>query len=318
MTQHHAAPSDPALDRRQRATDEFARHAPYLRAVAYRMLGSAVEADDAVQECWLRLDRHPPDAPDDLRPWLTTVIGRICIDLLRARRSRREDYAGSWLPEPLLGTVDSPEDTSLLADSVGLAMLVVLESLSPPERVAFVLHDVFAMPFDEVARVVDRSPAAARQLASRARRRVRSAAPDPDTDTDLSGQRSVVEAFLAAARTGDLEGLLVQLDPNVVLRTDGGGDGPLARPPVIGAPAVAQVLRARAGTFAPLGRIVIVNGGVGVLVGHPGRELAIVGFELHRGRIRAIDIVGDPIKVRHAVAAASLPTGRVAGRLEPG
>jgi len=282
---------------------EFQRHVPYLRAVAYRMLGSGIEADDAVQEAWLRLARRPPEAIGDLRPWLTTVVGRICIDMLRARRARREDYAGSWLPEPLLGTTGSPEDDTVLADSIGLAMLVVLETLTPAERIAFVLHDVFAMPFEDVATVVDRSPAATRQLASRARRRVRTTDPDPDADADLGAQRRVVEAFLAAARTGDLEALLRLLDPDVVLRTDGGGSGILARPPVHGSRAVAEVLQTRAVSFAPLGRPATVNGGAGVIVGPPGRELAIVAMEIRGGRIRAIDIVGDPAKVRHALAA---------------
>ncbi len=287
---------------RRRLADEFERHRPYLRAVAYRMLGSGAEADDALQEGWLRLDRRPPATTEDLRPWLTTVVGRICIDMLRARRSRREDYAGSWLPEPLLGTSGSPEDETLLADSIGLALLVVLETLSPAERIAFVLHDVFSMPFDQIAPVIDRSPAATRQLASRARRRVRTAAPEPDHDTDLGAQQRVVEAFLEAARAGEFERLLALLDPDVVLRTDGGGSGPLARPPVTGAGPVAEVLRTQARTFAPLGRPAIVNGGPGVIVGRPGSEIAIVGIAVLHGRIRAIDIVGDPAKVRRALA----------------
>lgn len=275
---------------------EFERHRAYLRAVAYRMLGSVSESDDALQETWLRLDRHPPDETADLRPWLTTVISRICLDTLRARRARREEYAGSWLPEPVVGAADSPEDEAVLADSVGLALLIVLETLTPAERLAFVLHDVFAIPFDEIATVVDRSPAAARQLASRARRRVRDAGPEPDAD--LAVQRRVVDAFLTAARAGDFEALLSLLDPDVVLRTDGGGSGPLARPPVAGATQVAEVLRERAGTFAPLGRPALVNGGPGVIVGPPGHVLAVVGFTVVRGRIREIDIVGDPAKLQ--------------------
>ena len=211
---------------------EFERHRPYLRAVAYRMLGSVTEAEDALQESWLRLDRNPPREGDDLRPWLTTVVGRICLDMLRSRRSRREGYAGSWLPEPVVAD-GSPEDEAILADAVGLALLVVLETLTPAERLAFVLHDVFALPFDQIAGVVDRSPAAARQLASRARRRVQAARAEPDAD--LTVQRRVVEAFLAAARAGEFDALLSLLDPDVVLRTDGGGHGPLARPPVVGA-----------------------------------------------------------------------------------
>jgi RNA polymerase sigma-70 factor (ECF subfamily) len=275
---------------------EFERHRSYLRSVAYRMLGSVTEADDALQEAWLRLDRRPPDVADDLRPWLTTVVGRICLDMLRRRRSRREDYAGSWLPEPVVVADDSPEAEAVVADSVGLALLVVLETLTPAERLAFVLHDVFGVSFDEIAGVVDRSPAAARQLASRARRRVQAARAEPDAD--LAVQRRVVDAFLAAARAGDFEALLAVLDPDVVLRTDGGGHGPLARPPVVGRARVGEVLRTQARTFAPLGRPALVNGGPGVIVGPPGRVLAVVGLTVTRGLIREIDIVGDPAKLR--------------------
>jgi RNA polymerase sigma-70 factor (ECF subfamily) len=191
---------------------------------------------------------------------------------------------------------DSPEAEAMLADEVGLAMLIVLETLTPAERLAFVLHDVFALPFDEVAAVVDRSPTAARQLASRARRRVQAANVEPDAD--LAVQQRVVDAFLAAARNGDFEALLSLLDPDVVLRTDGGGRGPLARPPVRGASKVAEVLRAQARTFAPLGRPAIVNGGPGVVVGPPGKVVAVVGLTVAAGRIREIDIMGDPAKLR--------------------
>jgi len=275
---------------------EFERHRAYLRSVAYRMLGSMTEAEDAVQETWLRLDRRPPPDLDNLRPWLTTVVGRISLDVLRARRSRREDYAGSWLPEPIVGAHETPEDEAILADSVGLALLVVLETLQPAERLAFVLHDVFGVPFDEIASVVDRSPEAARQLASRARRRVQAAKPEPDADVAVQGR--VVDAFLAAARNGDFDALLALLDPDVVLRTDGGGRGPLARPPVVGAAGVVEVLKARAGTFAPLGRPAMVNGSPGVVVGAPGQVVAVVGFTVVDGRIREIDIVGDRAKLR--------------------
>ncbi|MGH2489619.1 MAG: RNA polymerase sigma factor SigJ [Candidatus Limnocylindria bacterium] len=283
------------MESRDLLTREFERYRPYLRAVAYRMLGSVTEAEDALQETWLRLDRRPPDERSNLRPWLTTVVGRICLDMLRVRRSRREDYAGSWLPEPVV-TTDSPEEDAVLADSVGLALLVVLETLSPAERLSFVLHDVFAIPFDKIAGVLDRSPTAARQLASRARRRVRSARPEPDAD--LAVQRRVVDGFLAAARSGDFDALLAVLDPEVVLRTDGGGEGGLARPPVIGAHEVVEVLRTRASTFAPLGRRAIVNGGPGVVVQSHDKVLAVVGFLVRGGRIREIDIVGDPTKLR--------------------
>jgi RNA polymerase sigma-70 factor (ECF subfamily) len=262
------------------------------------MLGSVTEAEDALQECWLRLDRRPPADTADLRPWLTTVISRICLDVLRSRRSRREDYAGSWLPEPIVDRPDdaSPEDAVVLADSVGLALLVVLETLTPAERLAFVLHDVFALPFDEIATMVDRSPAATRQLASRARRRIHAARPEPDAD--MAVQQRVVDAFVAAARAGDFDALLSLLDPDVVLRTDGGGHGPLARPPVAGAKEVIEVFRAGAPTFAPLGRIALVNGRPGVVVGPPGKVVAVVGFSVVGGLIREIDIIGDRAKLQ--------------------
>lgn len=289
-------PTVPTAARRAWLAREFERHRPYLRGVAYRMLGSVSEADDAVQEAWMRLDRRTPDEGVELRPWLTTVVGRIAIDLLRTRRSRREDYAGSWLPEPIVVSESAPEDAAVLADSVGLAMLVVLETLSPAERLAFVLHDVFALPFDDIAPVVGRTPAAARQLASRARRRVRDAR--PEADADLAVQRRVVDAFLAAARAGDFAALLELLDPDVVLRTDGGGSGPLARPPVSGAGPVLEVLRTRAVPLAPLARPAVVNGGPGAIVGKPGHVIAIIGMTIRDGRVREIDIMGDPAKLQ--------------------
>jgi RNA polymerase sigma factor (sigma-70 family) len=290
------ASKDGPVESRVLLTREFERHRKYLRSVAYRMLGSVTEAEDALQEAWLRLDRRPPGEAHDLRPWLTTVVGRICLDMLRARRSRREDYAGSWLPEPVVVADDSPEDEAILADSVGLALLVVLETLTPAERLSFVLHDVFAVPFEEIATVVDRSPSAARQLASRARRRVQAANAEPDADVAV--QRRVVDAFLAAARAGDFDALLSLLDPDVVLRTDGGGRGPLARPPVVGVTPVVEVLRTQARAFAPLGRPAVVNGGPGVIVGPPGKVVAVVGFTVVGGLIREIDIVGDRAKLR--------------------
>src|SRR5258708_5192563 len=183
--------------------DQFEQLRPQLRGVAYRMLGTLDESDDAVQEAWLRLSRMDASAVDNLKAWLTTVVGRVCLDMLRARRARREDYVGSWLPEPIVSIDDnaSPEDEALIADSVGLALLVVLETLTPPERLAYVLHDMFAVPFEEIAPIIERSPAAARQLASRARRRVQGAT--PPADADLAAQQDVVAAFLAAAREGD-------------------------------------------------------------------------------------------------------------------
>ena len=301
-TNEGGAPGGPlsAGGRRSALAEEFERHRPHLRAVAYRMLGSMAEAEDALQECWLRLDRRPPADTAGLRPWLTTVIGRICLDALRARRSRREDVAGSWLPEPIVASVDSPEAGVVHADSVGLALLVVLETLSPAERLAFVLHDVFAVPFEEIAAVVERSPAAARQLASRARRRVRAARPEPDADLRI--QRHVVDVFLAAARAGDFDGLLALLDPDAILRLDTGPVAFPARrmPPVFGALPVAEALRAGSVTFAPHGRPAIVNGGPGLVVGPPGRIVGVVGITIVAGRIREVDIVADPAKLRRA------------------
>src|SRR5439155_27287659 len=223
--------------------EEFEQHRPQLEAVAYRMLGSVSEADDALQEAWLRLSRSDTDAVANLRGWLTTVVGRVCLDMLRARRARREDYVGSWLPEPIvsLDSETDPEQEAMIADSVGLALLVVLETLTPAERLAFVLHDMFAVPFEEIAPIVGRTPDAARQLASRGRRRVQGAA--PSVDTDLTHQRELVDAFLAASRAGDFDALLAVLDPEVVFRVDSGKISTLARPPITGAAAVAaQVL----------------------------------------------------------------------------
>jgi RNA polymerase sigma-70 factor (ECF subfamily) len=217
--------------------------------------------------------------------------------MLRARRSRREDYEGSWLPEPIVTatSIDSPEHDAVLADSVGLALLVVLETLTPSERLAFVLHDVFAVPFDEIADVVGRTPAATRQLASRARRRIQDSAPQPDAD--LAVQRSVVDAFLAAARAGDFEALLRVLDPDVVFRFDGGGSGPLARPTIRGAEAVARELLSTGAPFAPLAEPAIVNGAAGAIVRAAGRPRYVVGFTVVEGRIAALDLIGDPAKV---------------------
>jgi RNA polymerase sigma-70 factor (ECF subfamily) len=277
--------------------EQFERHRPHLRAVAYRMLGSLSEADDAVQEAWLRLNRSDAEAVANLGGWLTTVVGRVCLDMLRARRARREDYVGTWMPEPIV-TADTgadPEQQALLSDAVGLALLVVLETLTPAERLAFVLHDMFGVPFDELAPIVERTPAAARQLASRARRRVRGAAPIPDPD--LGRQREVVDAFLAASRAGDFEALLEILDPEVVFRVDA-GSSPLARPPIVGAAAVARQVVERGSRFAPLGRPGIVNGAAGVVVGPPSRPRAVVGMTVSGGRIVAIDLITDPEKLR--------------------
>jgi RNA polymerase sigma factor (sigma-70 family) len=281
-----------------RQTNEFEQHREHLRAVAYRMLGSLSEADDAVQESWLRLNRAGSDGVDNMRGWLTTVVARVSLDMLRSRRARREDYAGSWLPEPLV-QVDpgaGPEDEAVLADSVGVALLVVLDTLSPPERLAFVLHDMFGVTFEEIAPMVDRTPTAARQLASRARRRVRGAAPKPDPD--LAEQRRVVDAFLAASRAGDFDALLEVLDPDVVFRIDTGGVGVGATPPEVGAETVARRVLTSGRPFAPFARPAIVNGAAGALVVAHGKLVAVAAFTVTGGRIASIDIVNDPAKLR--------------------
>ena len=278
--------------------EEFERNRARLRAVAYRMLGSVTDADDAVQESWLRLSRSDPDAIANLPGWLTAVVARVSLDMLRSRRARREDYVGSWLPEPLVaieGGETDPEYEALIADSVGLALLVVLDSLTPPERLAFVLHDMFAVPFDEIASIAGTTPGAARQLASRARRRVRGAA--PAEDADQRQQRELVDAFLAASRGGDFEGLLAVLDPDVVFRIDAGGRGRRARDPVTGADAVARQVLARGRPFARFGRPALVNGAPGVVVALAGRPFAVVGFTTANDRITTIDVVADRKKL---------------------
>jgi RNA polymerase sigma-70 factor (ECF subfamily) len=277
--------------------EQFERYRPHLQAVAYRMLGSVTEADDALQEAWLRLNRADTDNVDNLAGWLTTVVGRVCLDILRSRRSRKEEYVGSWLPEPIVSLDDEtdPEQEAILADSVGLALLVILETLTPAERLAFVLHDMFAVPFEEIAPIVGRTPAAARQLASRGRRRVQGA--DPNPDTDVRGQREIVDAFLAAARGGDFDALLAVLDPDVVFRADPGKLRALARPPITGATAVATELISQAPRFAALTRPALVNGTAGLVVGPEDKPFAVVSFTMSRGRIVAIDLITNPDKL---------------------
>jgi RNA polymerase sigma-70 factor (ECF subfamily) len=284
------------VDERVALARQFERTRPQLQAVAYRMLGSVTEAEDAVQEAWLRLSRSDAERVENLAAWLTTVVGRVSLDMLRARRSRREEYAIGGLPEPIVAAEEGsdPEQEALLADSVGLALLVVLETLTPSERLAFVLHDMFAVPFEEIAPIVGRTPAATRQLASRARRRVRGAAPSPDAD--LPKQREVVDAFLAASRAGDFEALIEVLDPDVVFRIDRGAEREGMA--IEGAAAVAQQVLARGRAFAPFARPAIVNGAAGVVVA-PGRKpVAVVGFTVRGGRIAAIDLIADPAKLR--------------------
>jgi RNA polymerase sigma-70 factor (ECF subfamily) len=273
--------------------ERFEEHRGRLRAVAYRMLGSMTEADDAVQEAWFRLARVDGAAIQDLRAWLTTVVGRVCLDMLRARRARREYTHDTWRPGLIVTIPDSsnPEAEIELADSVGLALLVVLETLTPAERLAFVLHDVFGVEFDEIAEIVDKSPVAARQLASRARRRVRQAR---TSDADLSAQRRVVDAFLAAARGGDFEGLVAVLDPEVAFRIDRDETGSRFPSVLVGAEAVAQRVLARGPRLAQLARPAIVNGAAGVVVRTETQMIAIVGFTVAGDRITALDLWTDP------------------------
>jgi RNA polymerase sigma-70 factor (ECF subfamily) len=278
--------------------EEFERHRAHLRAVAQRMLGSAAEAEDAVQDAWLRLNRSDIANVDNMRGWLTTVVSRLCLDMLRARQARREELLDGWLPEPVvtIETDTDPEHEVLLADSVGLALLVVLETLSPPERLALVLHDMFGVPFEEIAPILDRSIVATRQLASRARRRV-SGVHEPQP-ADLTAQRRVVEAFLAASRDGNFEALLDVLDPDVVFRGDGGATGPPVPRELTGAREVANLVLARGTPFAHLGRPAIVNGRPGAVVVLPDRVQSVVAFTIVDGRVTEMDLVVDPVKLR--------------------
>jgi RNA polymerase sigma-70 factor, ECF subfamily len=286
---------------RDRLAARFEDVRPRLQAVAYGMLGSVSEAEDAVQECWLRLDRSDPDTIGDLRSWLVTVVGRISLDMLRARKTRRTDYVGTWLPEPIVSDAveNGPEHQVEAADTIGLALLVVLESLSPSERLAFVLHDVFALPFDDIARIMNRTSASTRQLASRARRRVQEA-PQPDPDLDL--QRRVVDAFFAATSAGDFDALVGVLAPNVVMRVDVGPNRPLgagAAPlvPLVGGENVAHFLHSNAPRFISLAVPVLVNGAPGAMFGTRGRPLSVLGITVTDGRIAALDLIIDPEKL---------------------
>ncbi|HZD00408.1 MAG TPA: RNA polymerase sigma factor SigJ [Actinomycetes bacterium] len=274
--------------------ERFEAHRTHLKAVAYQMLGSLSEADDAVQEAWLRLSRSATTGIENLGAWLTTVVGRVCLDMLRSRRLRREESLDAHVPEPIVSLEDAidPEHEALLADSVGLALLVVLETLSPAERLAFVLHDMFDVPFEEIALIVGRSSSAARQLASRARRRVRGAT--PVADADLSRQRQVVDAFLAAAREGDFEALVAVLDPDVVLRADVGAVPAGASRVIRGAPAVAEQALAFARRHGRFARPALVNGAAGIVAAPGGRPLSVLGFTVTQGKIVEIDILADP------------------------
>jgi RNA polymerase sigma factor (sigma-70 family) len=283
------------MDEREWLAERFEEHRAHLRAVAYRMLGSLSEADDAVQEAWLRLNRTDTSEVENLGGWLTTVVARVSLNMLRSRKVRREEPIGVHVPEPIIDRADGvdPEHEALLADSVGLALLVVLETLSPPERLAYVLHDIFAVPFDEIAPIVERSPEAARQLASRARRRIRGERAVPDADLDK--QRKVVDAFLAAAREGDFEALLEVLDPDVVLRRD------IA--PLGGSKEVrgARVVAGQALAYSRLDlrmQPVLVNGAVGAVAIRDGEPFSVAAFTVRGGKIVEIDILADPERLR--------------------
>ncbi len=271
--------------------NRFDRQRPQLRAVAYRILGSVSEADDAVQDAWLRLQRTDAEQIDSLERWLTTVVARICLNMLRSRRTRSEQPLDGFLPEPIIdnpGVGTDPEHEAMLADSVGIALQVVLDTLSPAERLAFVLHDMFAVPFDEIAAMVDRSPQATRQLASRARRRVRDTAPTPDPD--LTRQRAVVDAYFAAAREGDLDALVALLDPDVVLRAHRRDGDPLE---LRGAARVAQgAMSAR--RFAPYVRPALINGAAGVVAFDGDRPFAVLALTAVSDRAVTIDVYNDP------------------------
>ena len=288
--------------------DRFQEHRPYLRAVANRMLGSLAEADDAVQDAWLRVSRAGTDEVENLRAWLTTVLARVCLNMLRSRKLQREEPLEAHVPDPVVspeGGQLQPEEEALLADSVGLALQVVLDTLRPAERLAFVLHDMFDLPFEEIAPMVGRTPVAARQLASRARRRVKGAEV-PVPDTDLAHQRAVVDAFFAAARGGNFEALVAVLDPDVVLRADFGAGRPATRV-IRGATAVAGqalLFRNPAAELHPA----LVNGAAGVVVTVAGRPITLMGFTVVEGRIVEIDAIADRERVGK-VAAAVLADG---------
>jgi RNA polymerase sigma factor (sigma-70 family) len=291
------------MDDKEWLADRFEEHRPHLRAVAYRMLGSLAEADDAVQNTWLRISGADTREVINLGGWLTTITARVCLNMLRTRNIRREESFDGHIPDPLISPeeVPQPEDEAILADSVSLALLVVLDTLSPAERLAFVLHDMFQMPFSEIAPMIGRSASAARQLASRARRRVLGAeipAPDPD----LARQREVVDAFFRASRGGDFEALVALLHPDVVLRTDYGTRRPGALKVFHGAPAVARQALIGALPGAEL-HPALVNGTAGMVITVHGRPYAVIGFTVADGKIAEIDAIADPERVKRIAAA---------------
>jgi RNA polymerase sigma factor (sigma-70 family) len=297
------------MSENQWLAEEFEQHRPRLRAVAYRMLGSLAEADDAVQDTWLRLSRAGGDEVDNLGGWLTTVVGRVCLNMLRSRNFRGEEALGVHVPDPVISTDVQlqPEDEAVLADSVGLALLVVLDTLTPAERLAFVLHDMFELPFEEIAPMVGRTPVAARQLASRARRRVKgagAAAPDPD----LARQREVVGAFFAAARGGDFDALVAVLDPDVVVRADAGARHPDADLMIRGAAAAARQALTGLTSLLPAVQIhpALVNGAAGVILTRRGRPVTVMGFTVVDGKIAEINAIADPERVRRITASVRI------------
>jgi RNA polymerase sigma factor (sigma-70 family) len=281
------------MEQDQWLAERFEAHRTRLRAVAYRMLGSPSDAEDAVQEVWIRVSRSDSGRVENLGGWLTTIVARVCLNMLESRKSRREETVGAFLPEPIASREDGgdPEHEALLADSVGLALLVVLDTLTPAERLAFVLHDMFAVPFDEIAPIVERSPAATRQLASRARRRVQGAAPP---DADLGRRREVVDAFLAASRGGDFQALVALLDPEVVLRADQAAVQVGASQEVRGAAAVAGTFSGR----ARAAQLALINGAPGVVWAPGGRPRVVFGFTITGGKIVAIEMLADPERLR--------------------
>jgi RNA polymerase sigma factor (sigma-70 family) len=294
------------VDQAQWLARRFEQDRPHLRAVAYRLLGSLSEADDAVQEAWLRLSRSGATGVDNLTGWLTTVVGRVCLDMIRSRAARREEPLAVHVPDPVVSREDAtdPEHQALLAESVGLALLVVLQTLAPAERLAFVLHDMFAVPYDQIAGIIGRSPNAARLLASRARRRVRAAAAAPDPD--LACQRQAVDAFLAASHNGDLGALVALLDPDVVVRADYGPVPAGASRQIRGAHTVAE----QALSFSrliPFARPALVNGAAGVIVARDGQPITLMGFTVRQGKITEIDILADPARLRQL--GLTIPSG---------
>lgn len=277
------------MDEKKFLAEKFEANRAHLRAVAYRMLGSTAEVDDAVQETWLRLGRSDTSAVENLTSWLTTVVARVCLDMLRARKSRREDPMGPHVPEPAAS--DDHERDTEMADSVGAALLVVLETLAPAERLAFVLHDMFAVPFEEIAPIVGRTPAAARQLASRARRRVQGTR--PALDADINRQKKIVDAFLAASRSGDFEGLLAVLDPDVVFRADNAAQRLGSPAEIRGAAAVAEAFKGRATAARPA----LVDGGLALAVILGGELRIVVRLTISGERISAVEAVADAERI---------------------